>query len=255
MQPTRVALWDGMAKQVPKGSTSQEVIALVETTLDRCLASPAELQTAQAEADANLPAHARAALDKTVALPSRSYRDAAIIQLAYGLTLKEMDHTRRQAGARTIASKVSKLFRKRHIAAVDDAYQNIGKNTVDLARGNEPDFDAVLKWANNAPANLRTIAFGLAVAKTAETARPVKTMPVLDSAKLTFPVMARLVGGLLSAPSGGAHEQFAVAAALEAAIEEIEGSGRLRVETKAVDRIRCELWRYRRHTVKARRED
>lgn len=59
-------------------------------------------------------------------------------------------------------------------------------------------------------------------------------MPDLNTGKLTFFNACRLIEELLRVPSGGAHEQFAAAACLEAMIEEFNlgGIGGLRVETK-----------------------
>ncbi len=82
----------------------------------------------------------------------RSYRIALIIQFAYALVATpHFDLTQRPSGARGregVGGKVGTLLRELHIVSVADAYQNIGKNTPELARGNMLEFDAVLRWAS-----------------------------------------------------------------------------------------------------------
>ena len=105
-----------------------------------------------------------------------------------------------------------------------------------MCRGNEPDFDDTLRWAKRAaPEQVRAL-FEYVAASTALTARPVRPMPELDRSRLTFSAVSGLLRELLATPSGGAHEQFAVAACLEAVIEEFGQGGPtgLRVETKPI---------------------
>jgi hypothetical protein len=54
------------------------------------------------------------------------------------------------------------------------------------------------------------------------TARPILPFPELDVGKLTFAAMMNLFVRMLANPSGGAHEQFIVAAVLEARAEQSE---------------------------------
>lgn len=200
------------------------------------------------------PAAAAAALDAgTDALPAdiigkvqavdtgrrKSYRDGLLIQLGFGLLSGDpLDHTRRPSGGRHAAATLGDGFAKRHVPAVVDAYQNIAKNNPVLARGNVTDFDDLLRWMNGAASEERRVLFDYVAARVAATARPVLAMPALRPAALTFANVARLLDDLLATPSGGAHEQFAVAAFLEALLHEygLGGfAGGLRVETKNIN--------------------
>ena len=62
-------------------------------------------------------------------------------------------------------------------------------------------------------------------------------MPELSRLNLTFSNIVSALDDLLSIPSGGAHEQFAVAAFLEALIDEfgLSGVGALNVKTKNIN--------------------
>jgi hypothetical protein len=166
-----------------------------------------------------------------------SYRDGVLIQLAWGLELSEFDHTTKGEGARSTASRFASELSRRHIPGVKDAYQNIGKNSPNLARGNEPAFDSLLRWMNHADESERGELLALAAALTAQTARAVLPMPQLARAELSFAKVISFLDELLSTPSQGAHEQFAVAAFLEALIDEfgLSGVGALSVRTKNIN--------------------
>ena len=170
-------------------------------------------------------------------LASNSYRDGVLIQLAWGLEQSGIDHTQKGDGARSAAGSIAKALAARHIPAVKDAYQNIGKNTANLARGNVPDFDNLLRWMNDASDESRLAALDLVAALVAVTARPVLPMPQLARVNLTFANVVSVLDELLSSPSGGAHEQFAVAAFLDALIDEfgLGGVGALGVRTKNIN--------------------
>jgi len=199
--------------------------------LDGFLTDPASGERAIAEARAALPPDAVANLDAVLAHRYLSYRDGIMIQLAYGLEVPEVDLTQRQEGARGFAADLGAFLATRHIAGVKDAYQNIGKNNVSLTRGNVAQFDAFLHWATGADQPSREAALSLACAAVAATARPVLPMPELNRSALTFARLAGLLHGLLDTPSGGAFEQFAVAALLHTLVDN-HGEGRARVETK-----------------------
>lgn len=203
------------------------VIAL----LDGFLTDPALGEQAVAEARAILPSGPVADLDAVLAHRYLSYRDGIMIQLAYGLEVPEADLTQRQEGARGFAADLGTFLAQRHIAGVKDAYQNIGKNNVSLTRGNVAPFDAFLRWASSAGQPEREAALRLACAAVAATARPVLPMPPLNRSALTFARVVGLLHGLLSTPSGGAYEQFSVAALLHTLVDN-HGEGRARVETK-----------------------
>lgn len=167
-----------------------------------------------------------------------AYRDALLVQLAFGFVLPVgFDHTRRADGGRTVAEQLGTAFAERHVPAVRDAFQNIGKNSPDLARGNVLAFDSLLRWMNEAEMQERQALFHCLAARAALTARPVLPMPELRSAALTFAAVTATVEDLLSTPSGGAFEQFAVAAFLEAVLYEfgLSGAGQLGVRTKNIN--------------------
>ena len=120
-----------------------------------------------------------------------------------------------------------------YIISVDDAYQNIAKNTDVMVRGNFPHFDSFLRWASqrNRTKAQPKAAFDLACDHIAGTARPVKALPEIDAPKLTFPAMMSLFARMLQTPSAGAHEQYICAALLDARIQQNNTEGQ-RVETK-----------------------
>jgi hypothetical protein len=168
----------------------------------------------------------------TVLKDSRiSYRDGVMIQLAYGLAGPGLNLTKRQAGARSVAQQLGAFFAQRHIRSVKDAYQNIAKNTDVLVRGNMAEFDRLLLWANDASIEDREIVLRIACASVAATARPVHPMPQLNRSALTFVRVVGLFHNLLAMPSGGAFEQFAVAALLDTLVT-VHGDGRARIVTK-----------------------
>ncbi|WP_397404313.1 hypothetical protein [Phenylobacterium sp.] len=163
-----------------------------------------------------------------------SYRDGLFIQLAWGLEAPGADHTQKGEGGRSAASRFATALAERHVPVVKDAYQNIGKNNPNLARGNVPAFDRLLRWMNGARAEERVALLTFLLATVSKTARPVLPMPVLARADLTFINVVDFLEDLLSTPSGGAHEQFAVAAFLEALLDEF-GVKDLWVKTKNIN--------------------
>lgn len=173
-------------------------------------------------------------VDAVLGSRSVSYRDVLIVQLAYKLAEGAADLTTRHSGARTVGQKLGRFFANHHIRNVQDAYQNIGKNTTNLVRGNFVAFDAFLQWATTgegATEECVEAVFDYCCAAVAATARPVSEMPALDRAALTFAGVSGLLRALFEAGSQGAYEQFAIAALLSALIEQT-GSGEYRVETK-----------------------
>lgn len=199
--------------------------------LDGFLSSPASGQLAIADVRSMLAPAVLADLDAVLAHRYLSYRDGILIQLAFGLEVPDADLTLRQEGARGFAADLGAFLAARHISGVKDAYQNIGKNNVSLTRGNVPKFDTFLNWATSANQADREAALRLACAVVAATARPVLPMPILNRSALTFAKLAGFLNDLLDNPSGGAFEQFAVAALLHTLVES-HGSVGSRVETK-----------------------
>jgi hypothetical protein len=167
-----------------------------------------------------------------------SYRDGLLIQLGYGLTdPSPFDHTQRAEGARGVAQALGKANAERHIPKVNDAYENIGKNTQNLVRGNVPEFDRLLRWMNTASLEYRTSLFQYAVAEVSLTARPVSPMPPLRPVELTFARVSAFLDELFKIPSGGAHQQFAVAAFLGALLDQFSSGSLqgLQVKTKNIN--------------------
>lgn len=167
-----------------------------------------------------------------------SYRDGLLIQLAWGLLGPEgYDHTQRGEGARGVGQALGRANGARHIPKVNDAYENIGKNQPNLARGNVAEFDRLLHWMNGTDRGTREALFDYALARVALTARPVLPMPTLRPAMLTFGRVTAFLDDLFDKGSGGAHEQFAVAAFLAALIEQFGfgGVGALNVRTKNIN--------------------
>ena len=120
-----------------------------------------------------------------------SYRDGILIQLAYALSAEtdaenDADFQERQEGGRNVAKSLGALCGELHIPGVKDAFQNIGKNSANLARGNVPAFDDLLAWINGASPIQRGEAFEFLAATTASMARPVLPFPELHVANLTF---------------------------------------------------------------------
>ena len=219
---------------------NQKVIDLIISTLSGHLADPAKLDGAKSAAERGLSSSQLANIDAVLASSSISYRDGLIIQLAYGLCAEgHLDLTQRHPGARGmrgVAGKLGAFLAESHIVSVRDAYQNIGKNTPNLARGNFDEFDALLKWATE-PARTKEelrAAFDLTCAAVASTSRPVRTMPELNPGVLTFANTMSLLDGMFDAGSQGAYEQFAIAALLHALVAQAGPEGH-RVETKSLN--------------------
>jgi hypothetical protein len=214
----------------------QGVSELIEGLFGAALADTQNERTAL-EFRALLRGHVAEKLDAVITHRHRSYRDAALLQLAFGvLSDGPFDHCIRQPGGRGAAGRLGTYLAAHHIAAVQDALQNVGKNTSDLCRGNVAEFDELLHWANAAGLEARRACLRYAVTAIALTARPVLPMPAIDRSKLTFVRVAKLFHTMLGAPSQGIHQQMIVAACLEAIIDEFDmgGTGGVRVDTKNV---------------------
>ena len=107
---------------------SKSVSSRILDTVDAFLADPSSAEVAIATGGSTLPA---GVLQNVATVePQKSYRDGVLIQLAFGLERGDgFDHTRRAEGARSAAGSVGAGLNARHIPAVRDAYQNIGKNS------------------------------------------------------------------------------------------------------------------------------
>ena len=181
------------------------------------------------------PSDIHAHLDSVIENTKRlSYRDALVVQLAYWLANGTTTNiTMRQEGGRGVSQDLGEYLKAKHISAVIDAFQNIGKNTENLVRGNLKEFDAVLQWGADSSRTHAEIeaAFRYTCSKIAANARPVLAMPTLDRGMLTFGRVCGVLAHLYATPSAGAFEQFAVAALLHALVEQ-QGETQYRVETK-----------------------
>ena len=185
-----------------------------------------------------LPADVIRDVAEIINLKAMSYRDGLMIQLAFGLeALAGFDHTKRAPGARSVGQQLGTALRSRHIAGVKDAYENIGKNSPNLVRENSPPFDRLLGWMNVADAAAREALLTYILVRVALTARPVSPMPELARTTLTFSGVSAFLDDLMSVPSGGAYEQFAVAAFLGAVVDQFSlgGVGALGVKTKNIN--------------------
>ena len=215
-------------------SISTEARDLVFELVNRFLTDP-EIGTSAIDAGrAALSAEVIDDLTSVLSNRSLSYRDGVLIQLAYGIVDPGLDLTKRPEGARGMAQQLGVFFADRHIAAVKDAYQNIAKNTDQLARGNVAEFDRLLHWATGVGENERRVALELACAEVASKARPVLPMPELNRSSLTFAATSDLFRALLQIPSGGAYEQFSVAALLNGLVSNHAGD-KARIETKSLN--------------------
>jgi hypothetical protein len=210
------------------------VLSTIRERLDEFLADSTGARAIVEAERRHLPPDIAAKLDNILGKPS--YREATLTQLAWSLAAPApIDITQRQPGGRTTTAELKKVLEARHISA-RNAFENIGKNFPELRRGNEPDFDAFLNWANAAESRHRRSAFDYLLAGVSLIARPVAPMPELNRPRLTFVRVAGFLQSMLEVPSGGVHHQFIVTACLHAIIEEfgLGGPGGLRVETKNV---------------------
>lgn len=213
---------------------SKGVLRLLEEKISGYLHDPPVEGLLASRLELTVPHEEQLRLQSVLQMKQLSYRDALLIQLAYSLAQPDADITSRQPGARGVARSLGTYLKAQHIAAVDDAYQNIGKNSPTLVRGNVEAFDSFLTWANNATPEQRRSCFEYACALVASTARPVRPMPELNRSKLSFAAMLALISRLVETPSAGAHEQYLVASLLHALVQQ-NSLGDYRVETKKLN--------------------
>lgn len=233
---------DSRKAKVPRPPhPSALVLARIVDRVDAFIADPATAEAVVSAAPGTLPADVLANVSTVEALPrtqSFTARDLILIQLGFGFDAGAgFDHTMRAEGARTVGGKLGAAFKARHVPGVVDAVQNIGKNTINLLRGNVAAYDALLLALNTMSAESRLALFDYIAARAALRARPVLPMPALRPAALSFAAVAGFLDVLLTTPSGGAFEQFSVAALLEALLDEygLSGVGQLRVVTKKIN--------------------
>lgn len=234
-------------------SEADRIEALARQTLVQYVEDEGSREAAAAAARTALPNDVIERLDALLANPD-SYRDALLVLLAVPLVRGQPTIlTKRQSGWRSASRGIGRVLRELHIRGVNESFENIGKNSPALVRGNNDAFDETLRWASRiatlidegtdggvAEANTGAMneeldavqhAYRYVSAGVAATARTVLPRPRLRFAALTF---ARVMGVLeetLAAPSSGAHEQYVIAALLEALLSD---SG-TRVTTKSLN--------------------
>jgi hypothetical protein len=210
----------------PKARPMSHVAAAkIIEALDAYLDVPATAEADIARLAQSLPEKLRERAEVSLT-KGASYRDVILIQLAFGLEASGgFDHTKAATGARDSGKLVGAATRARHIRSVKDAYQNIGKNHDNLIRHNVAEYDELLAVLNDTPNEQRADLFAYVLAATAITARPVLAMPSLARGELTFSKVSGFLDALLATGSGGAYEQFATAAFLEALLDEFGLSG------------------------------
>lgn len=211
------------------------VSALIDERISALLESKATAERIRDEACGCLPKAIVQRIDHCITYKrALSYRDGIIIQAAYGLVQGGGDLCERRDGGRGVAERLGSRLIASHVPARPDVYQNIGKNTENLCRGNVPEFDEILHWGSSADQDQLQALFDYTCARVILLARPVMPMPDLDVPRLTFYRVGALLDELLATPSAGAHEQFAIAAFLGTLVEEFSAAGLvgLRVDTK-----------------------
>jgi hypothetical protein len=221
---------------VVEDKLSQRVIQALQARLAAYSTDPTAAALAAESHRDEIPPAVRANIDVVLDHSASSYREVLLIQLGYRHFEPQFDPTVPPPGGRSVASQLGRELKKSHIKATVDALQIVGKGRPSLLSGQIASYDQLLLWAKEASATEVYAALEYTLAKLVLKARPVLSMPILDSGKLTFFEMMRLLDVLLSRPSGGAHQQFAVAACLEALIDEfgLSGIAGLRVETKTI---------------------
>lgn len=219
----------------PEVPSSAEVFERIEKALTFHLDHPEAHQAATQKRELRIDKEVWQDISAVLSSPNISYRDAVIIQLSYGICAQGLDLSRRARGARSVAQRLGAFLSEHHVRSVKDAYQNIAKNTPELARGNFAEFDRFLGWAARGERTSEELiaAFQEACAVIASTARPVLPMPKLDLGRLSFGAVCGLLEELFSMGSGGAYEQFAIAALLHSLVEQSR-IGSYRVETKSL---------------------
>jgi hypothetical protein len=181
----------------------------------------------------NAPPNAKPWLDDLLSKVD-TYRDAALIVLAFAVDSGSAANVAKPPdGRRGVAQRFAALMDGLNIRARRDAFQTLAKGTSSLLGRDRDSWNHLLQWAQQqrsiAPVDQ---AMRYMASRIAETSRDLPPMPPLDVSRLSFRRVVKVTDGLLSQPSGGAHEQFVFAALLHAQAEEY---GNRRVETKTLN--------------------
>lgn len=212
---------------VPATSTVKD---LLDSELRRQVATPAP---------GSPPARAKALLDALVEHKYKSYKTGALVLLAFSVAASggRLDVTHRPSRARTIGQFVgNELYLDLRISGVPDVFGNIGKNARQLVRGNVSEWDELLTWMSSAATTDSELqeAFEYLAYRIASTAQAAPTAVDPVTSRMTFPRVAAMFDALFDKPSGGAYEQFSVAALMHAETARHHGDS-LVVRTKGIN--------------------
>lgn len=225
--------------EAKQDTTGLKASRLIAQTMTEYLADSKKRQATIDQAKAALPVAVIAKMDTALLYgKADAYREAILIQSAYQVVAdKRLDLTLAVPGARDCGKRLGVFLKANHISGTKDAYQSIGKNVSNLIRGVLPPYDELLIWTKGATGDQIEAMFHYMAASLSALAKPVKPMPKLDQGTLDFGAVTNLVNDLLSRPSGGAYQQFLVAAFIEAAIEEFGAGGinGFKVDTKSLN--------------------
>jgi hypothetical protein len=206
---------------------------LLEETLPRLVAGEAALLKEASRP----PATAKPWLDDLRGKVD-TYRDGMLALLAFPVASgRVIDLTgTKLPGARGVAQAVAELLAEHNIPGRKDALQTIAKGSPNYMGRDREAWNKLLAWASK-QRNVEQVrrAWLYLLAGVAETARSLPALPPIDTARLTFPAMAGLLDELLSTPSGGAYEQFVIAALLHAYVEQLGIRKNERVVTKSLN--------------------
>lgn len=164
-----------------------------------------------------------------------TYRDGALILLAYPVAAnKVLDLTTKDAcdAYRGVSQFTDRLLTKLKIPCRRDVFQTIAKGSNSWIGRDRTEWNQLLEWASKQP-DVESIkmAFNYMAAGIASRTRDIPPMPELAVAQLTFASVWALFTAMLEMPSGGAHEQFIVAALLHA----LHMNSTRRVKTKGIN--------------------
>lgn len=210
----------------------QDVKELLLESLEDAVTAPPEYRPPEPDP------WVRSRIDEVFSSRSRSYRDGLLVLLAIAICKGgNFDVRQRPAGARTIAQHLGReIYLHLHIAGTDDAFANIGKNSKNLIRGNEPAWDDLVEWISSSQTTLDDLKEALTYLSwlVASTSKRPEVWQELEPGALTFTRVYGLFENLLAMKSGGAYQQFSFSALLRAA-RELDSGGRLETTTKGID--------------------
>lgn len=205
---------------------TNDVIALIDQTMRAYVAAPPTLAP---PTDPKLLGWLDDLLSKT-----DTYRDGALILLAYPVAnALPMDIRKKPDAHRSASQAVQRLLEGLGIQCRKDVFQTIAKGADTFTGRDRPAWNELLTWASTtASLDEITRAFHYMAASIAAKARNIPALPNLAVARLTFPAVVELFDVLLANASGGAFEQFILAALHDALAR---ASADRRVETKTLN--------------------